>query len=158
MNSSTPLDLLVQQARDARDTRATEVRQCGQALQQAQGTLGHLQDFHSQLLQRSPVLGRACTATTALQDWQAFASGLQRALAQQAGEVDARDWQQAQAQRVLVEAQTRLLALQALQARRQGALERAAQRRQQHECDEFAARASQASIASPSSPSSQAAR
>lgn len=139
-----PLSLL-QGARDARDACALEVRQAAQALAQADATLGQLRDFQGHLLGRCPTRSLAPLSASALPDWQAFYAGLHRALAQQSGEAQGRGAQHAQAQARLAKAQTRLMALEALEARHSAVQALQVQRRAQRECDEFAARASLAS-------------
>lgn len=146
MTNALPPELITR-ARDVRDARALELQRATQAWRQALDTLSQLDAFHQQLLGRSPARVSGPQSAGACADWQAFVTGLDRARAQQAAAAEGLQARHAQAQQHLSYAQTRLTALEALEARRLSAREKALARAQQRECDAFAARASQARAA-----------
>ncbi len=141
MTDRHPLPFLLAQARELRDTRSRTVREAAQAWQQAQATLDQLQAFRSQFIARSPNLHTGCQGTGGMGDWHRFAQGLAQAMTQQEAQAEGHRQRHAQCQDRLSEAQARVLALEALEARRAAAQARVQERRLQRECDEFAARA-----------------
>ncbi len=141
MNDTDPLAFLLAQAREARDAQSQALRAAAQGWQQAQATLSQLQAFREQFLTRSPNLRTRCDGAGVMRDWQGFAQGLANAMTQQAAQAEGHRQRHAQQQQRLAEAQARVLALEALEARRAAAQARVQERRLQRECDEFAARA-----------------
>lgn len=142
MQASLPL--LIDRARTSRDEQSLRARRATQALHQAQATLQQLEGFRADYLRRSPATSGQAIHTDGLQDWQRFVSRLDEAVALQRQEIEIRRHQDAEGQRLLLDAQRRLMAFEALAARQRAERERKAQRQAQHEADEFAARATRA--------------
>ena len=133
---------LLEQATTARDEQSRAVHRARAHAQQAVDTLARLDAFRAECLARTPAatLGRADGAQLA--DTQRFLSRLDDAIRLQRQESVLRDAAAVRQQQLLVQAQQRLLALQALAQRQADERRRREARRGQAEADEFAARAS----------------
>lgn len=132
---------LIETARVARDRQAVGLRQAQQGVQQALATLERLTQFRADSLARSAAGTLGVTHTQALQQQQRFVSRLDEAVAQQREELALRQAHAETQQQELVKCQQRMLAFETLAKRRANERERKAQRLQQRQSDEFAARA-----------------
>ena len=140
------LPLLLERAEGERDGEGVSLRQAAQALQQALATLGQLERFREDYLRRSPVAAGQALDAQRLVDWQRFVSRLDQAIALQRQEITIRTHQEAQARQRLVQAQQRLMSLQALGQRWARQQQARMDRRLQAEADAFAARATRADL------------
>jgi len=135
------LPLLLQSAASARDRQAAVLAQARQAVAQAQATLDRLEGFRAECLARSAAGTLRTTGAEALREYQRFVERLDEAVAMQRNELDARAQRAAAEHDRLLRCQQRLLAFEALREREARAAAARAQRREQRESDEFAARA-----------------
>lgn len=134
------LPVLIDGAKAERDRAGTQVRQAAQALQQAQDTHERLAQFRTDYLSRSPAHRTGAFDPQALTDYQAFLARLDQAIGMQVHQKTFREEQLAGQQQMLVQAQRRVMAFEALARRAVNAREKKLQRRAQVEADEFATR------------------
>lgn len=135
------LPRLIETAEAARDQASAALAQVRQAVAQAATTLQRLQDFRAECLSRSAAGTLGATDGAGLQGYQRFVGRLDEAIALQQQEVRRREARVQEQQLRLQECQRKLMAFQALQRREADAANARAQRREQREADEFAARA-----------------
>ena len=136
------LPLLIDTAMAARDQQSAALGQAQQAVQQARATLQRLREFRAECLARSAAgtLGKATSQS--LQDYQQFVARLDEAISMQLQLVSERESLATAQQVKLMRCQQRLLAFETLSKRDKQQQLMREQRRDQHTCDEFAARAS----------------
>lgn len=135
------LPLLLHSAASARDQQSAVLAQARQAQAQAQSTLERLREFRADCLARSAAGTLRGSDGAALRDYQRFVDRLDEAIAIQQHELARRAERVAGEQQRLQHCQQRVLAFEALQRREAQAAAARAQRREQRESDEFAARA-----------------
>lgn len=135
------LGTLIEGARLARDRHAVARRNAALAVEQAHHTLQRLGQYRGECLARSPAAAGGTPDGDALVDYQRFVGRLDQAIALQGRDVQARQSGLEAAQLTLQESQRRLKALETLVARRAAARALQAQRKDQRDADEFAARA-----------------
>lgn len=135
------LPLLIDRAQVLRDKHVAQARETLATLQTAQQVLQRLDDFRTEFIARSPAASGATADAQALQDYQRFVGRLDEAIAQQRQECSHRSQRNDAAQRLLLDSQRRVVALQSWQRRELAAQVAKDNRRSQREADEFAARA-----------------
>jgi len=135
------LPILISTAEAARDQQAAGLARAREAARQAQATLERLRAFRTECLARSPAGRLGASDGLGLQTYQGFVTRLDEALVLQQGEAERREHAAGEQLAQLQRCQQRLAALQALQRRDALQAQARAQRREQHEADEFAARA-----------------
>lgn len=135
------LPMLIERAQQLRDRHVAQARDTLATLQSATSVLQRLDDFRADFLARSPAATGAAVDTQALQDYQRFVLKLDAAIGQQRSECELRRQRNDDAQRLLLDSQRRVVALQSWQ-RREAHVQAAREgRRDQRSADEFAARA-----------------
>ena len=135
------LPLLIERAAALRDRQAAATQQARLAADQAGTTLGRLESFRVDVLSQSAAGTMARTSGDSLAGYQKFVTRLDDAIGMQAQETAVRESRVGEQQALLLDAQRRLLAFETLQRRRAAQRDSRAQRKQQRESDEFAARA-----------------
>lgn len=140
------LELLVERAEGARDQATRQAQEARKAAQMVEGTLDRLQLYRSECLARSPTMRTTGADAQSLRDYQQFVSRLDEAIQVQKNECVFRQSLVEGAQRHLLQAQQRLMALQTLVKRRVSVATAKDARRAQAASDEFAALAGQRSL------------
>lgn len=135
------LPLLIERAEQLRDRHVAEAQETVATLRTAQSVLQRLDEFRVEFLARSPAATGAHADGQALQDYQRFVGRLDEAIAQQRLECDRRQQRNDAAQRLLLDSQRRVVALQSWKRREAHAEANRESRKLQREADEFAARA-----------------
>ncbi len=135
-----PLQRLIEQARRVRDDAATRTASADREVDRAQRTLDTLSSYLSEHLQR----GRAPAATDAplLRVREGFTRKLDLAIDEQTRQRDGLREAAERGRAELIERQRRLLAFEAVHARREAAQLRLLQRADQRRTDEIAAQLS----------------
>ena len=135
------LPLLIERAGQLRDRHVADAQENLATLRTAQSVLQRLDEFRVEFLARSPAATGAQADAQALQDYQRFVGRLDEAIAQQRLECDRRQQRNDAAQRLLLDSQRRVVALQSWKRREAHAEANRESRKTQREADEFAARA-----------------
>ncbi|MBL0421454.1 flagellar export protein FliJ [Ramlibacter sp. AW1] len=135
------LAVIIERSREARDQRVSQAHAAGMAVQQAQAVLQQLQGYRLDYLRRSPSAPGLRVRVEQLVEFQRFVAKLDEAIGLQGQELALRRQRELESQRLLAEAQRRLLAFEALLARHADERARLARRREQRDTDEFAAQA-----------------
>jgi len=134
------LERLIEHARRRRDEAAGVAAQAERAARQAGRTMETLQAYRRDYEAKAPTVRRAAFDPGLLPRHEAFVGRLDIAVADQSRQLE-RAREEADAQRGhLLEAERRAKAFETLQTRRRAALARRAQRREQFDTDELAAR------------------
>jgi flagellar FliJ protein len=132
------LKLLIDRAAQQREEAARKVVQARQDHDAAARTLGTLNDYRAQSLDRGPVRSQTATDTQQLAIAGQFDARLVAAIEQQTGQTEARARVVESKQAEATQAYQRLKALEAIAQRRQQREQRMAARREQRLLDEFA--------------------
>jgi flagellar FliJ protein len=134
------LSLLIDAASAERDRQAALLASAREAQGRSEATLQRLHEFRGECLARSAAGRRGQGDAASLQTYQLFVGRLDEAIRLQHADLASRVRKGEEQLQQLQQVQQRLLALQALAARNAQELRVREQRREQRDCDEFAAR------------------